>query len=155
MNKRSMYEFDKNLNEQLFDNARDILLIISEENGKILKANNAAVLTYEYSHDQLIGMSIFKLRMKENPKVVEQQINSAISEGILFETVHYKKDGSCLPVEVSSANIGKRDNRVLLSIIRDITERKEREEKIEFNENRLRLLYVRQAPGYTLSWTRY
>ena len=84
------------MNEQLFDNARDILLIISEESGKILKPNNAAVLAYGYSHDELIGMSIFKIRMKENPKVVEKQINSAIREGILFETVHYKKDGSCL-----------------------------------------------------------
>ena len=64
MDKRNMYEFDKKINEQLFDNARDILLIISEESGKILKPNNAAVRAYGYSHDELIGGSLPNLEMR-------------------------------------------------------------------------------------------
>ena len=150
MDNENMYKFDEKLNEQLFDNARDILLIISEENGKILKANKAAIFTYGYSHDELIGMSIYKIRMKEDSKVIEKQMNNAMKEGILFEAIHYKNDGSCFSVEVSSINIGDKDNRILLSIIRDITERKEREEKIRFNENRLRLLYESLSEGVSL-----
>lgn len=145
-----MDRFDKNFNEELFENARDILLIVAKENGKILKANKAAVLNYGYCWNELIGMSIYKLRMKDNQEIVEHQINMAAAEGILFETIHYKKDGSPLHVEVNSVTIGEKNCGFLLSIIRDISDRKLKDEKLRFNENRLRLLYETMNEGVAL-----
>lgn len=146
-----MSKFNEIYYEKMFENARDILLVISEENGEIIKANKAAVIAYGYSYDELIGMKIYKIRGNENPKVVEKQIKGAITEGILFETVHYKKDGSCMMVEVSSVNISGEDNKILLSIIRDISERKDSEVKIGFYEDRLKLLYEAMSEGCALS----
>lgn len=150
MDNGSIYRFSEKLDEQVFDNARDIFLIISEESGKILNANKAAIHTYGYSYDEIIGMSIYKLRKKEDLEVVKKQIKNAILGGILFKTTHYKKDGSSLQVEVSSVNVGEIDSGVILSVIRDISERKERENKIRFNENRLRLLYESMSEGVAL-----
>lgn len=135
--------------KKLFHNARDILLLISEENGEILDANNAAVHTYGYNYDKLIGMKIHSLRRGETTKEVDIQISKAAGEGVVFETTHYKEDGSHFPVEVSSINIGE-DKKVLLSIIRDITERKEKEEQIKFYENRVKLLYETMTEGCAL-----
>ena len=146
-----MNKFDEIYYEKLFNNARDILLVISEEKGEIIKANKAAVNTYGYSYNELIGMKIYKLRRGENQTLVKQQMKGAVGEGILFETVHYKKDGSYLMVEVSSINIGGEDSRILLSSIREITERKESEVKIRFYEERLRLLYESMSEGCALS----
>ena len=44
--------------------------------------------------------------------------------GLLFETVHRRKDGTTFPVEVSSRGADLGGDRVLLSIIRDITDRR-------------------------------
>lgn len=150
MNANTEYILDKTLSEHLFDNARDILLIISETDGTILKANKAAIDIYGYSCDEIEGMSIYRIR-KEDPKVINSQMDSAIKEGILFETVHYKKDGSEIPVEVSSVGIPGKKQGIILSIVRDITERKEKEEKISFSEKRMTLLYESMKEGVSLN----
>ena len=61
----------------------------------------------------------------------------ADTEGILFETVHQRKDGRTFPVEVSSQGATIGGTRTLISVIRDITERKRLEEKRRELEERL------------------
>ncbi|MDA3901729.1 MAG: PAS domain S-box protein [Spirochaetes bacterium] len=48
----------------------------------------------------------------------------------VFETVHKKKDGSPIPVEISSILIPYQGSEVILSIARDISERKTAEKEI-------------------------
>ena len=55
-------------------------------------------------------------------------MDRASEEGLIFTTLHRKKDGSDLPVEVSSVSMVVEDELVLVSIIRDISERKRAEE---------------------------
>jgi PAS domain S-box-containing protein len=52
----------------------------------------------------------------------------ADTAGIRFETVHRRQDGSTFPVEVSSIGADINGERILLSIIRDITDRKQAED---------------------------
>ncbi|HRI67968.1 MAG TPA: PAS domain S-box protein, partial [Polyangium sp.] len=49
----------------------------------------------------------------------------ALREGLLFETQHKRKDGTTFPVEVSSKSI--EEGKLLISVIRDITDRKQAE----------------------------
>ena len=71
------------------------------------------------------------------------QMKRASSDGLLFDTLHRRRDGSTFPVEVSSRGdlIGGR--RVLFSIVRDVTERKrfeaEREELLAATQHALAL----------------
>ena len=64
-------------------------------------------------------------------------MDKADSSGILFETNHRRKDGTTFPVEVSSRGVYIDGERVLLSVIRDITERKEAESKLRESEEML------------------
>jgi PAS domain S-box-containing protein len=48
----------------------------------------------------------------------------------LFETIHRRKDGSFFPVEVSAQSTVIGNEKIVLSIIRDITERKRAEEAL-------------------------
>jgi PAS domain S-box-containing protein len=107
----------------LFEAARDTILFIRRD-GRILDANPAALRSYGYGRDELLSMSIVQLRAAEAVMSTAHQLGRADSEGILFETVHRRKDGSTFPVEVSSQGVDLNGERVLLSIIRDITERK-------------------------------
>lgn len=114
----------------LFERARDIILFVGRR-GRIVDANEAAVKAYGYSYPELLSMTIHQLRMPTANRLIEEQMAQAAAEGITFETLHRRKDGSSFPVEVSSpgGTIGR--ERIPVSIIRDITERKRAEEERE------------------------
>ena len=57
-------------------------------------------------------------------------MEEAESRGILFETFHRRKDGSIFPVEVSSRGETIEGARTLISVVRDITQRKRTENLI-------------------------
>ncbi|WKY47876.1 PAS domain S-box protein [Eubacteriaceae bacterium ES3] len=113
----------------LSEKVRDIILFV-EKNGKIIDANNAAVNFYGYTRNELLNMTVFQLREDPDDFVLEQ-LGEAEQEGTFFECRHQKKDGSLVPVEVSSKGtmIGK--ERILLSIIRDVTDRKKTEDALK------------------------
>jgi PAS domain S-box-containing protein len=110
----------------LFEHARDIVLMIDAETGVIIDANCAAELAYGYSRDELVGRTIFDLRI-EPASAVGAQMRVADAGGTLFETLHRRRDGTTFPVEVSSRGDTIDGRRVLFSIIRDITTRRELE----------------------------
>lgn len=112
----------------LSDTTRDIVLFVGYDDGHILDANTAALRTYGYSRDELLAMSVVDLRTPETVSHIREQMDRAFEEGLLFETVHRRKDGSTFPVEVSSRGATIEGQRVLASIVRDITERRKLDE---------------------------
>ena len=111
--------------EFLLQNTRDIILTIRYEDRKILDANDAALKTYQYTIDELRSMTIDDLRTDDLQSQINPHMDMAVSHGILFETTHVKKNGETFPVEVSSQETMMGNERVLLSIVRDISERKQ------------------------------
>ena len=71
--------------------------------------------------------SAYDLRALETQPLTAAQLAQAAAEGILFETVHRRRDGSTFPVEVSSRGTTLGGELVFLSVIRDITLRKQAE----------------------------
>jgi len=116
--------------ELLSEHSRDIILFIRREDGSILDANAAAAKAYGYSREELQALTVQDLRAGDTRELTADQMDQADSRGILFETIHKRKDGSTFPVEVSSqgANIGSA--RTLVSIVRDITKRERAEQVI-------------------------
>ncbi|MHB9096392.1 MAG: PAS domain S-box protein [Syntrophales bacterium] len=116
--------------ELLADRHRDVILFIGLDGGRILEANDAATRAYGYSYEQLLTMTIHDLRGADVGRLTAEQITMAFDQGLLFEMVHRRQDGSAFPVEVSAqgAEIGGR--RILISVVRDITERKRIESEL-------------------------
>lgn len=130
--------------ELLSKHARDIILFMIRD-GRIIEANNAASIAYGYEREELLSMNIYDLRAPESRPEVNAQMDEASVEGVLFETLHCRRDGSTFPVEVSSLGTTIGDECVLLSIIRDITERKLAEEEIARARETAELAAVREA----------
>jgi diguanylate cyclase (GGDEF)-like protein/PAS domain S-box-containing protein len=126
--------------ESLIHNSRDVILFVRHRDGKILEANTAALNTYQYSHEELITKTIFDLRAPETCSQVLPQMDSTVTSCLLLETVHIKKNGERFPVEVNSQGAIIGDEPVLLSIVRDISERKISEQLLQESENNLRAL---------------
>ncbi|MGI5836518.1 MAG: PAS domain S-box protein, partial [Chloroflexota bacterium] len=112
----------------LSEYTRDILLFIRMD-GQIIEANRAAERAYGYSRNELVTLNITDLRPPDEQRLSGEQMREAWEKGVLFETVHRRKDGTLFPVEVSSRGVQIGGDRVLLSIVRDITERKRAEEE--------------------------
>jgi PAS domain S-box-containing protein len=116
--------------ELLIAHSRDIILFVRRGDGRILEANAAATKAYGYNREELLTLTIDDLRAADMKSLTAEQLTKADAQGILFETVHRRKDGSTFPVEVSSQGATIDGTRTLISIVRDITERRSAEAKI-------------------------
>jgi len=130
----------------LSERARDIILYIGQD-ARIIEANGAAVAAYGYDRATLLTMHIYDLRDSATVVAVAGQMAQADSGGILFETRHRRKDGTTFPVEVSSIGADISGERVLISIVRDITERKQAEANLRESEERFRATFDQAAVG--------
>ncbi len=110
--------------------ANDMILIMDDE-GRILDANERAVAAYGFPREELLRMNVRSLRAPAALETFESDWQKARWEdGVVFETIHRRSDGTAFPVEVSSRGIRADDVTLRQSIIRDISERKEADGKI-------------------------
>jgi PAS domain S-box-containing protein len=123
----------------LSEHSRDIILFIDFKDGRILDANAAAVQAYRYSREELLTLTVQDLRARDTQNLTAEQMAQADARGILFKTVHRRKDGTTFPVEVSSQGATIGGARTLISIVRDITERQQAENEIQLKDQLLHL----------------
>ena len=110
--------------------ANDIILLLDEDL-RIVEANDRAVATYGYSREELQRLSVRDLRHPSSLGDIGDQWNTAKERGsLVFETVHQGRDGYPIPVEVSARSNHVAGNHFLQSIIRDITERRAMDERM-------------------------
>lgn len=117
----------------------DIIFFMNSD-GKIIDANEAAINAYGYTQEELLSLHIHDIR--KDYYITKQQIKLAFEHGISFETLHYRKDGSCFPVEVSSQGISIGNKHILLSLVRDISERKKSTEALSQSEAKFKSLFM-------------
>jgi len=125
--------------ELLAGHSRDIMLFVEFDTGQILEANAAAITTYGYTREELLERTIHDLRSHKTRDVTPTQMAESASRGIQFETVHQRKDGSTFPVEVSSQGAMLGGTHTLVSVVRNISARKQSEEALLESDLRFRL----------------
>ncbi|TGE34220.1 EAL domain-containing protein [Desulfosporosinus sp. Sb-LF] len=118
----------------LADDSMDIILFIRQD-GQIIDANEAAVNRYGYTRQELTHMPLSKLLLTEDQATLPFFLQKA-PEGIQFELQHVCKDGSVFPVDVSAKGATSNGNPIIVSIIRDITDRKNAEATVWLEKER-------------------
>ncbi|MCL4394038.1 MAG: PAS domain S-box protein [Chloroflexi bacterium] len=126
---------------ELFEVSPDavVLLDTSDERRVILDCNQAACVTNGYTRQELIGQPIHML-IADRPEPHEPAKHLArlrAGETRQYEDRLRRKDGSEFPVETSTKLITLPGRELILRIDRDITERKETEEALRLQAQRL------------------
>jgi len=124
----------------LFESANDSILIFDPESEVVLDANNHACVTYGFPKSELVGLSLKQIT--NNVQRGEQLIQELLQRGRYeeFETMHFNKEGSPIHFLINLSVIEYNGKKVILSIHRDITERKQIENKLMESEEKFRFL---------------
>lgn len=118
--------------------ASNDLVLLTDESFRIVEANRKAFDTYGYSRKELIGADTTILRPAADRPAAREAFARLLADGsIHLETIHQRKDGTLFPVDFSGRRIEVDGRPFVQYVIRDITERKESDERI----HRLNQLY--------------
>lgn len=101
--------------------------------GNIIDVNCQAWESLGYSHDELLTMNVLDIDIEIRDKQHQLKYWEKLEahEYITFEGRHQRKDGTTFPVEVRLGRIDLKEECVLLSFVRDITERMRKSEELE------------------------
>jgi PAS domain S-box-containing protein len=114
----------------LVDQSNDSIKVIDPETLRFLDVNEKACSELGYSREEMLSLGVFDIDPAvTEPLVVKIKEELRKSGSFMMETVHRRKDGSTLPVEVSMRQV-QLDRDYVVTISRDITERKLAEERL-------------------------
>ena len=131
----------------LFENSRDALLLFDRDG--YFDCNTRAVELFSLnSKEEALTYAPWDLAPKTQPdganskEVAQAHIETAFQQGgAFFEYTHQTVGGTTFPAEVKLTRFEDNGRPVLHSLVRDITERKERERELTESEAKYRNLF--------------
>ncbi|SMF17456.1 hybrid sensor histidine kinase/response regulator [Desulfovibrio gilichinskyi] len=115
-----------------FDNVGD-LVCITDLDGLFWETNCQVVTLLGYSREELLGKTFFELIPAHERSALRTVLHDILSGGLIdsFECPMVTKAGLTIHCEVRSRKIVYRGADVLLSVVRDVTDRKLDEEELQ------------------------
>lgn len=123
--------------------AEPIHWIRPDRDFQIAYVNQAACQHFGYTEDELLEMRIPDWDPNYSPEKAMhfwQQLKSA-QASIVFETVHCRKDGSLIPVEITASYNQLEGIEYITGSIRDIRDRKQTEDALKRKNAELQAIY--------------
>ena len=122
------------------DHATDAFFLLDQQL-IVVDVNRQACAGLGYSREELIGMHPrdFDVGLDE-PSIAQLGARVGAGETVTFETVHQRKDGVVFPVEIRARAFQQGEQQFILSLVRDISERKRAEQELRASEERFRTL---------------
>jgi PAS domain S-box-containing protein len=109
--------------------------------GKFIEVNEVACRMLQYTREELLKHSPLDFVTGFHSRPREEIFAELLTTGhAIFETEHRRKDGTFVPVEVNAHVVDFRGRRIVVSAIRDITDRKKAEDALSRANRKLKLL---------------
>lgn len=125
-----LVESEKNL-KTIFNNIDD-QIFIHKPYGNFIDVNMAVIHSIGYTKEQMLELEPKDLVSPELKPLMNGYTERIIREkNIIFEVPYIRKDGSSMPLEVNSKIIEYKGEEAIISVARDITERKKAEERLK------------------------
>ena len=125
----------------IFETAADAIFVSDLRDGRFLNINKTACRHLGYTADELHSMSLDQIVSPGHPYPRPANVDGADRmERLFFESVLMRKDGTSMPVEVSSGIVARKGTPAQLSLVRDVSERKTAEQELERYRQNLELM---------------
>jgi diguanylate cyclase (GGDEF)-like protein/PAS domain S-box-containing protein len=120
------------LYHSLMEQVNDAIIVLRAENGMIVDCNEQACRDLDYTRDELLCMTLFDFTTRlKSGTTWNAELEVIAREGHrLTETHHRRRDGSRFPVEIHARLIQKDNERYVVAVARDLTERKRAETQL-------------------------
>ena len=130
------HENEKNL--AFLHNASDGIYILDDK-GNTIEVSDSFCAMLGYRRNEMIGMNVSQWCAELSGDELTHSIGQLLTrqQRTQFESIHRRRDGSILNVEISSSPLELEGKLVLFNSARDITERKKVQNLILENEQRL------------------
>jgi len=131
--------------KMLFNNANDAVFVTQLSNeksyGDFIEVNEIACERLGYTKEEFLQLSPSAIVSQKNIDDFNLNMDRLLKEGhVIYDLVHRAKDRKLIPVEINSHLFFYNEKPTVLSIARDITERKQAEEKLKRTSKLLREL---------------
>jgi len=154
-NKAKLVEAKKSFETRantILDHASDSIITI-DELGTIDSFNIAAEHLFGYKASEVMGKNVNMLMPEpyksEHDQYIKNYLESGIPKiiGIGREVTGLRKDGTTFPIDLSISEMYVDETRMFTGIVRDITHRKEAEEKLEKANRKTQLILDSAGEG--------
>jgi PAS domain S-box-containing protein len=126
--------------QAIYDNLHDAVFINNAETSRFIDANQSACSMLGYSREELLALSLGDISLGVSPysgKEALEWLNRALAgTPQVFDWVSKRKDGSCFQSEVTLCKAALDDKGAILTMVRDISERKRAEERLRLSEEK-------------------
>ncbi|MBI5572560.1 MAG: PAS domain S-box protein [Desulfomonile tiedjei] len=128
----------------LIEQASDAIFV-HDLAGNFLEVNQQACTSMGYTRDELLSMSVYDI----DPDTLARGDRARFWPSLpaTFEARHRRKDGSVFPVEIRLGPIEYGETKVVLAVVRDVSDRKRVEGQLQESEERYRTLAENSLTG--------
>ena len=145
----------KNLLDKTFESLKEAVFVINPENRTIITCNPAAERMFGYEKHELIGKNTEFLHTgrDEYNRFGEESLQALNASGVFHTEFRMRRrNGDLFPTENTVTEItDDKERRIgLVSVVRDITKRKETEEALQQSERRFRKIIEKAPDGFVL-----
>ena len=121
----------------VFDNASDAIFIFGPK-GNFLEINKVACERLGYRREEMLAMNMSFILAPSRATRMKEVVQQIIDQGeMIFESAHITRSGEVIPVEVSAKAIDYGGFDAILSIARDLSERRRAERELRESQELL------------------
>jgi PAS domain S-box-containing protein len=123
----------------IFNQSTDGLILIDAATAGFVKFNEAIHKNLGYSREEFSKLNVRDIQYLSIEELDSKLQKAAKQDESRFETIHKRKDGSHMAVEVNTRLLNINERTYYIAVWRDITERKRAEEELRRTERKLTL----------------
>lgn len=141
------------LMDVIMDASSEVVFVYSAEEfpALFIEANKRAGELLGYTREELLRKGTQDIVAPEEFELMKERHRELLEKGkSLFETTYVAKNKACIPVEISSTMVELAGRKIIITLARDITERKQMEYNLRESEEKFRRAFETTVIGMAL-----
>ncbi len=140
--------------QTLINQSNDAIFVVDADTSAFIFVNDKACSSLGYSTAELLALRVLDIaaNITDMPSW-QSHVANLREQSRLFEAEQIRKDGRLIPVEVNARFVPRNEKKFIVSVVRDISERKAQTRALLEEKNKLESLLATLQDGITVQDT--